>query len=214
MLEIRHGNHAAAAVQAEQAQALARATGEAVSYLADSGLLALACFEQGDLARARPLLDEGLAILATLPRLATAHHLLNGVDTISELALRFWEHEAPPAGSAAWKHWSRQATLVVSRAAGYARRFAIGAPMAAQHLALSHWLHGRKRQAIAAWLRAVTEGERTGIPYETAKAHLALSQHLDAGDPQRRTHASRAGALFERLGAPHQAARARALSGA
>ena len=214
MLEIRHGNHAAAAVQAEQARALAHATGEAVSYLADSGLLALACFEQGDLARARPLLDEGLAILATLPRLATAHHLLNGVDTISELVLRFWEHEAPPAGSTAWKHWSRQAELAVSRAGGHARRFAIGAPMAAQHMALSHWLHGRKGQAIAAWLRAITEGERTGIPYETAKAHLALAQHLDAGDPQRRTHASRAGALFERLGAPHQAARARALSGA
>ena len=214
MLEIRHGNFAAAAAQAAQARALARTTGEAVSYLADTGLLALASFEDGDLQGARTLLDEGLSIVATLPRLATAHHLLNGLDTFSELALRFWEQEAPAAGTAAWKAWSRQAQLVVSRTSGYARRFAIGAPMAAQRLALSQWLHGRQAQAIGTWRRAITEGERAGIPYETAKAHLALAQHLPTGDPQRAAHAGQAATVFERLGARHGLARAQALSSA
>jgi tetratricopeptide (TPR) repeat protein len=214
MLEIRHGDLAAAADHAARAQALAQATGEAVSYLADSGLLGLARFEQGDLAGARSLLDEGLSIIATLPRLATAHHLLNGLDTFSELALRFWAHEAPARGSKAWTLWSQQAALVVSRTSGYARRFAIGVPMATQRLALSHWLHGRESRALHTWGQAVTAGEQAGIPYETAKAHLALAQHLGSTDPQQRMHALRAGAIFERLGAQHGLAQAQALSGA
>lgn len=214
MLAIRRGNFNEAVTHARQAQALARATGEAVSYLADSGLLALALFELGDFGAARALLDEGLAIMSTLPRLATAHHLLNGLDTFSELVLRFWEREAPPSGSAAWKQWSQHAAMATTRTSGYARMFDIGAPMAAQRLALQHWLHGRRAKALTAWQHAIAEGERTAIPYETAKAHLELARHLPAGDPQAQAHATQAMAIFGRLGAHAGLQQARAVAGA
>ena len=211
MLAIRCGDFDEAVTQARLAQGLALASGEAVSYLADSGLLALALFERGDFDAARVLLDEGLSIMATLPRLATAHHLLNGLDTFSELTLRFWEREAPLPGSAAWKRWEGQATLAITRTNGYARMFAIGTPMAAQRVALQHWLCGRRSKALAAWRHAIAEGERTAIPYETAKAHLELARHLPAGDAQAGAHAAQAATLFGQLGAHAGLRQARAL---
>jgi class 3 adenylate cyclase/tetratricopeptide (TPR) repeat protein len=214
MLEIRTGNHVAAADHAARARVLAKATGESVSYLADSGLLALALLEQGDTDGARNLLDEGLSIMAGLPRSTSAHHLLNGLDTFSELIMRFWEQEAPVRGSAAWKLWAQRAALAVSCVRGYARQFAIGIPMALQWRANASWLTGRHAQALVLWRQAVSEGQRLGIPYETAKAHLQLARRLDARDPQRALHAREAGALFEKLGSRHGVAQARALSGA
>jgi class 3 adenylate cyclase/tetratricopeptide (TPR) repeat protein len=211
MVAIRQGRHEEAAAQARRSVPLAQAGGETVAYFVSIGSLALSLFEAGELPAARELVDEGIALLAALPRLVTAHHLLNGLDTFSELILRLWEHEAPPRGSAAWRQWSRHAALATTRMSAYARRFPIGAPMAAQRLALQHWLHGRQAKAMAAWQHAIAEGQRTQIPYETAKAHLELASHLNAGSAQRRQHAAEAVTIFERIGAHGALRRARAL---
>ncbi|MCP5263036.1 MAG: AAA family ATPase [Rhodoferax sp.] len=211
MLAIRRGEHAQATVQARRAIALARSTGEAVSYLADTGLLALSRLESGDTDQARARVDEGVALMAALPRVATAHHLLNGLDAYSELILRLWEIDAPPQGSTAWHQWSHRAAVATRRADAYARVFAIGRPMAARHRGLHLWLLGRHAKAIAAWQLAIAEGQDRGIPYETAKAHLELARHVGADDPRRREHAQRAIAIFTHIGAQAGAARARAL---
>lgn len=211
MLAIRRGDHAQAAVQARRAITLARSTGEAVSYLADTGLLALSLMESGETDQARALADEGITLMAALPRVATAHHLLNGLDAFSELILRLWEIEAPERGSAAWREWSHRAAMATRRADAYARVFAIGRPMAARHRGLHLWLLGRPAKAVAAWQQAITEGQDRGIPYETAKAHLELARHVGADDPRRLDHAQRAIAIFSHIGAQAGEARARAL---
>lgn len=212
MLAIRRGDPAQAALQARRAIALARSTGEAVSYLADTGLLALSLLESGETDQARALVDEGITLMAALPRVATAHHLLNGLDAFSELILRLWEIEAPARGSAAWRQWSHRAAMATRRADAYARVFAIGRPMAARHRGLHLWLRGRPAKAIAAWQQAITEGQDRGIPYETAKAHLELARHVGADDPRRHDHARRASAIFTHIGAQTGMARARALA--
>ncbi|MEX8522843.1 MAG: AAA family ATPase [Leptothrix ochracea] len=211
MLAIRQGCYDEGIAQARLAVTLARASGEAASYLSDIGLLALSLFEAGDLAAARLLVDEGLELIAKLSVFATAHHVLNGLDTFSELVLRFWERESPPPGSPAWRQWARDAELVTSRLRGYARTFAIGKPMAAQRRAMQHWLHGRHAKAWVSWHRAITAGEQAQIPYETGKANLALAQHLPSGSAEQRQHAEQASLIFERLGALGMLAQARAL---
>jgi tetratricopeptide (TPR) repeat protein len=212
MLAIRRGDHAQAAEQARRAITLARSTGEAVSYLADTGLLALCLLESGQTDQARTLADKGIRLMAALPRVATAHHLLNGLDAFSELILRLWEIDAPARSSAAWRQWSERASVATRRADAYAKVFAIGRPMAARHRGLHLWLQGRPAKAIAAWEQAIAEGQDRGIPYETAKAHLELARHLGADDPRRPDHAQRAIAIFAHIGAQTGVARARALA--
>ena len=212
MLAIRRGDHEVGAEQARRAMALARDTGEAVSYLADTGLLALCLLDAGNVTQARALADEGVTLLTALPRVATAHHLLNGLDAFCELILRLWEMEAPPRSSAAWRQWSDRAAMATRRAKGYARVFAIGRTMAARHQGSQLWLQGRRSKAIAAWQQAIDEGQNRGIPYETAKAHLELARHLGADDAQRHEHAQRAIAIFARIGAHAGVARAQALA--
>ncbi len=211
MLAIRRGDHGEGAQQARRAIALARSTGEAVSYLADTGLLALCLLESGETEQARALVDEGVTLLAALPRLATAHHLLNGLDAFTELILRFWELDAPAQGSTAWRRWSQHGAMATRRTSGYAKVFAIGRPMATRHQAMQLWLRGRRSKASATWEQAITDGQNCGIPYETAKSHLELARHLATNDPQRSAHAQRALAIFEHIGAQTGAARARAL---
>jgi class 3 adenylate cyclase/tetratricopeptide (TPR) repeat protein len=214
ILAIRHGRYHEGAELARRAVILAQACGEAVSYLSDSGLLALSLFEAGHLQAARALVEESVPQIAALPRIPTAHHTLNGLDTFSELILRFWELEAPVRGSAAWLRWARHAALATDRMSGFAKVFAIGAPMAAQRQALQHWLHGRHAKAIKTWQYAIAEGERTRIPFETGKAHLELARHLPTGSPDQRHHALQATTLFQRIGAKGLAERARCLASA
>jgi len=211
MLAIRRGNFDEGAIHARRAVTLARRTGEAISYLADTGLLALCLFETGAIDACRPLVREGIHLLAALPRIATAHHLLNGLDTFTELALRLWEHDAPARGSDAWRQWAHDSAMATRRTSGYARRFAIGRPMAARHTALMHWQQGRHAKALVGWEQAIAEGRQTAIPYETGKGHLELARHLAPGDPRRAEHARQATEIFERIGAAHALARARAL---
>ena len=209
---IRQGRVEVAREWAETALQVARAIGEAVSRLSNSGLLALIAVESGELERARALVDEGAALLAELPRFATAHHLLYGLDTFSEAILLLWEREAPAPGSAAWKAHADRAALALSRMKGYAQSFSIGAPAAANRRALWHWLHGRRAKAIAAWQRAIAAAERRGIPYEAAKAHLELARHLPLGAAERRSHAEAAAAIYAKLGAARGLERCEAIS--
>jgi class 3 adenylate cyclase/tetratricopeptide (TPR) repeat protein len=211
MLAIRQGRYDEGIAQARLAVTLARASGEAASYLSDIGLLALSLFEAGDLAAARRLVDEGLDLIAKLSSFATAHHILNGLDTFSELVLRFWERESPQPGSPAWQQWAKHAALVSSRLRGYARTFAIGKPMSAQRQAMQHWLHGHHTKALVWWQRAIAAGEQTQIPYETGKAHFELARHLPPTSPEQRHHAEQAVLIFERIGALGALERARTL---
>jgi class 3 adenylate cyclase/tetratricopeptide (TPR) repeat protein len=198
---MRQGRIEVAREWAETAVAIARTIGESVSYLSNRGLLAMIAIETGDLEAARSLVDEGVALLAELPRFATAHHVLYGLDTFSEAILVLWEREAPAPGSAAWKRHASRAALGISRMKGYAMSFSIGAPAAANRQALGHWLHGRRARAIAAWNKAIGEAERMRIPYESGKAHLELARHLPLGAAARRRHAEAGAAIFERIGA-------------
>lgn len=198
---IRQGRIDVAQGWAEAAVGVARSIGESVSYLSNSGLLALLALETGDIERARALVDEGVALLTKLPRFATAHHVLYGLDTFSEAILLLWEHEAPAPGSASWKRHASRAALGISRMKGYAQSFSIGAPAAANRRALGHWLHGRRAKAIAAWKQAIAAAERMRIPYECGKAHLELARHLPPGAAERRSHAEAGAAIFARLGA-------------
>jgi class 3 adenylate cyclase/tetratricopeptide (TPR) repeat protein len=214
MLSIRHGRYHEGAELARRAVTLAQACGEAVSYLSDIGLLALSLFEAGDRAAARTLVDEGIALMNELPRTPTAHHLMNGLDTFSDLILRFWALESPPHGSAAWRRWARHAAMATTRMSSFAKVFTIGSPMATQRQALQHWLHGRHAKALKTWKYAITEGERTRIPFETAKAHFELARHLPPSDPEHRHHTLQAIAIFQRIGAYGLAERARSLASA
>ncbi len=209
---IRQGRIEVAREQAETALRVARTIGESVSRLSNSGLLALIAVESGELETARALVEQGAALLADLPRFATAHHLLYGLDTFSEAILLLWEREAPEPGSAAWKAHAGRAALALSRMKGYARSFSIGVPAAANRRALWHWLHGRHAKAIAAWQQSIAAAERMRIPYEAAKAHLELARHLPLGAAGRRSHAEAGAAIFERLGAAGGLSRCRAAS--
>lgn len=211
MQAIRHGRYQEGSELARRAVTLAHASGEAVSAFADNGLRALCLFEAGDLAAARVLVDEGIAHMAQLPRTPTAHHVMNGLETFSELILRLWELEAPPKGSPSWRRWAGHAAMATARMRGFANVFDIGAPMAAQREALQHWLHGRHAKAINQWHHAIAEGERTRIPFETAKAHLELARHLAPELAERHHHLHQAITLFQRLGAYGLAERARDL---
>ncbi|HEX7436623.1 MAG TPA: tetratricopeptide repeat protein, partial [Caldimonas sp.] len=210
MIAIRQGRFDDGRAMAETAVALARSIGETAADLTSSGSLAICALETGDVERARALVAEGVELLAKMPRLATAQHVLNGLDTFSEAILLLWERDAPVRGSADWKQRAGHAALATSRMNGYARVFAIGAPAAANRRALEHWLHNRREKAIAMWKHAIAEGERSRIPYETGKAHLELARHLPLGNNERRVHAEAAAAIFERIGAPAGLTRARA----
>ncbi len=152
---IRQGRVEVAREWAGTALGLARAVGESVSRLSHSGLLALIAVETGELEQARTLVDEGAAMLEELPRFATAHHLLYGLDTFSEAILLLWEREAPAPDSEAWQAHADRAALALSRMKGYAQSFSIGRPAAANRRALWHWLHGRRARAIGGWQRAI-----------------------------------------------------------
>ncbi|MEX8503546.1 MAG: AAA family ATPase [Leptothrix ochracea] len=214
MLAIRQGRYEEGIEWARRGVTLAQASGEAVSYLADTGLLAMSLFEAGQVPAARALVDEGISLLAALPHTPTAHHVMNGLDTFSELILRFWELDAPSRGSPSWRRWARHAAMATTRMSGFAKVFTIGSPMAVQRQAMQHWLHGRHAKAIKAWKHAITEGERMRIPFETAKAHFELARHLPPSDPEHHHHTLQALTLFQSIGAYGLAERARSLASA
>ncbi len=207
---LRQGRIEIAKHWAEAAVAIARTIGESVSYLSNRGLLAMIALETGDVEGARALVDEGVELLAKLPRFATAHHVLYGLDTFSEAILLLWEREAPEPGSPSWKRHASRAALGISRMKGYAQGFSIGAPAAANRQAFGHWLHDRRAKAIAAWKHAIADAERMHIPYESGKAHLELARHLPLGAAERRSHAEAGAAVFGRIGAPRALSRCQA----
>lgn len=207
---IRQGRIEVARQWAEAAVGIARAIGESASYLSNRGLLAMIAIESNDIEGARELVDEGVALLEALPRFATAHHQLYGLDTFSEAILLLWEHDAPAPGTPSWKEYASRAALGLSRMKGYAQSFSIGRPAAANREALRHWLNGRRAKAIAAWKRAIAEAERLRIPYECGKAHLELARHLPLGAAERRSQAAAGATVFARIGAARALSRCQA----
>ena len=210
---LRQGRVDLARSWAERALQVANSIGESVSQLSNSGLLAILALESGDTARAAELVDDGVAWLDRLPRFATAHHVLYGLDTFSEAILLLWESAAPAHRSDDWKWHARRAALGVARMKGYALTFAIGRPATANRQALQHWLLGRPARAFATWRQAVAEAERLQIPYECGKAHLELARHLPVGSDERARHADAARATFARIGALGAVSRCEALAG-
>nr|MCU0635203.1 hypothetical protein [Gemmatimonadaceae bacterium] len=207
MIAYRRGHLDGAQSLAERALALAIEAGESVSILSMDGLLAMIALRRDDQERARAVLRDAWPRLQQTPRVQTAHHTLNGFDTLAEACLTLWQHDAVRDAAAARRQWAPQATLAVTRLAAYARTFPIGRTIAATWRGTLAARQGNARGARTAWADGLAAVERVSVPFNAARLHAELAAHPDITGAEAAPHRERALAMFRALGAAVEVAR-------
>jgi hypothetical protein len=83
----------------------------------------------------------------------------------------------------------------------FARVFPVGKPREARLRGLSHWLGGRRRQALRAWQASLAAAQRLDMPWDEAHARLEIARHTAQGSAEQAEHLDRATSLLEEAGA-------------
>lgn len=175
------------------------------------GLLALARLRQGKQIQARRSADTVMRLIhASMP---TVFSMLVGYAAAAEVYLRLWEikqqtrpHSGPGKRSAEAEltELGRAARAACQALAGFARIFPLGRPRRFLYHGCLLWLAGHRRQAQAAWRKALAEATRLRMPYDRALALYQIGIHLDPADPQRMVSLQQAEQYFAQAGITYE----------
>jgi tetratricopeptide (TPR) repeat protein len=199
IIALRKGEYDEAIESAQASLSVADSIGESATAFAMAGTLTLALWRNGNADEARAMAESCVARLQKISRISTAHHLLVGLEMVSEAVLAMWESDAAPRNSPQWRADAKRAATVLARLRLHGSLLPIGATLVASRQASWHWLQGGHERAIRGWRRAIALADAAGIPYASATAHLELARHaMPAAEGA--DHLRIAGEIFGRLG--------------